>query len=1046
MHVWRYGGRTLPQRTCSSAPGRFARLVTFARRTLGAVAALGVVGSAPLGAQAADGSITGLVTDAASGQPVAQVRVLISGTTNGTLTAENGRYTIRSVASGAYTLEVNRIGYEPRKLAVRVVGTAPTVIDIAITQSAFSLSAVVTTVSGQQRKVELANSTTQIAVADKLAELPVTNMGGLLSGRASSVQVVQTGATGTGSRIRIRGQNSFSLSNDPIVVIDGVRATSTTNNALGVGGSGPSRLDDINPADIENIEIVKGPSAATLYGTEAANGVIVITTKRGKSGKTRYSFTAENGQIANTAEYPDMWSLWGKTSPTGASGICLLAAVAANTCTVDSLSRGNVLNDDRLSPIDKGMRQQYNFQASGGSDAVQFFVSAQNETETGIYKMPDLEIARLKTRRGVSELPSTQVRPNALARNSLRANLSARLASNLFLQVSSGYVNSNLRLPQNEDNANGLMVNALGGPWRGDLRDAQGDSLLGYRSFMMGDVLSQTTTQDINRFINSVSAQYTPFSWLATRASVGSDYTNRNDLYISKVGEGPATGTVRQGEINSTRADINQQSVDLGGTGTFQILPWLNSKTSVGMQYIRRAVNATTGTGIGLPPGGVTVSTAATRSSNQSLSELRTLGYYVEQQVAIHDKLFLTGGVRRDAASAFGQQTNAVYYPKFGASWMISEQSFFPDLNFVNSLRLRGTYGASGQIPGATDAVLYYSANPTTLSNGTDTPGATIGSLGNAALKPEFSAETEFGFDLTMFSGRSNVELTSYNKKTTDALISRLIAPSLSGLTNQFANIGNIQNTGIELTYNQKVVDRQQFALDFTLTGSTNKNRMLKLGEGVSPIASGNRNTQRNLPGYPLFGLWDKDITFNDANNDGIIVLSELTFSDTAVYRGSTFPTRELAFSPSLELLNRKLRISTQFDSKSNFLKFNNTLRHQCMNGVTCRGRYDRTASLQEQANALATSRSVFSGMFEDGAFTRWRELSVSYELPTKWANAVRSERWNVVLTGRNLAVWTNYTGVDPEAAANNQDQRGNEEYFSTPLLRYFTVRMNFSF
>ena len=414
--------------------------------------------------------------------------------------------------------------------------------------------------------------------------------------------------------------------------------------------------------------------------------------------------------------------------------------------------------------------------------------------------------------------------------------------------------------------------------------------------------------------------------------------------------------------------------------------------------------------------------------------------------MAIHDKLFLTGGVRRDAASAFGQQTNAVYYPKFGASWMISEQSFFPDLNFVNSLRLRGTYGASGQIPGATDAVLYYSANPTTLSNGTDTPGATIGSLGNAALKPEFSAETEFGFDLTMFSGRSNVELTSYNKKTTDALISRLIAPSLSGLTNQFANIGNIQNTGIELTYNQKVVDRQQFALDFTLTGSTNKNRMLKLGEGVSPIASGNRNTQRNLPGYPLFGLWDKDITFNDANNDGIIVLSELTFSDTAVYRGSTFPTRELAFSPSLELLNRKLRISTQFDSKSNFLKFNNTLRHQCMNGVTCRGRYDRTASLQEQANALATSRSVFSGMFEDGAFTRWRELSVSYELPTKWANAVRSERWNVVLTGRNLAVWTNYTGVDPEAAANNQDQRGNEEYFSTPLLRYFTVRMNFSF
>lgn len=1015
------------------------------RRAVGALVAL-AIGSAPLAAQGG-GTVMGTVTDAASGQPVSAVRVLVAGTTNGTLTGDNGKYTLRSLTVGPNVLEINRIGYEPQKITVTVLANAPAVADVKITQSAFSLAAVVTTVSGNQRKVELANSTTQIAVADKLAELPVTNMGGLLSGRASSVQVVQTGATGTGSRIRIRGQNSFSLSNDPIVVIDGVRATGTTNNAIGVGGSGPSRLDDINPAEIETIEVVKGPSAATLYGTEAANGVIVITTKRGKAGKTRYSVSAETGTITNTSDYPELWSLWGKTTATPTvSSICLLAAVAAKTCTVDSLSHGNILNDDRYSPIDKGSRQQYNFQASGGNEQVQFFVSGQNETETGIYKMPDLEVSRLLTRRGVGSLPSTETRPNALARNSIRANLSARLASNLFVQVSSGYVNSDLRLPQNEDNSNGLMVGALGGPWRGDLTDAQGDSLHGVRSFMMGDILSQVTTQNINRFINSVSTQYTPFSWLATRASVGSDFTNRNDLFLSKVGEGPNTGTLRSGNITSTRADINQQSVDIGGTGTFQLLDWLNSKTSVGMQYIRNAVSNTTGTGIGLPPGGVTVSTAATRSSTQTRSEKRTLGYYIEQQLAIHDKLFLTGGVRRDAASAFGKNFNAVFYPKFGASWMVSEQSFFPKPTWMNSLRLRGTYGASGQIPGATDAVLFYSANPTTLSTGGDTPGASLGSLGNSELKPEFSAETEFGFDLTMFSGRSNIELTSYNKKTTDALISRLIAPSLSGLTNQFANIGNIQNTGLELTYNQKILDSKNVGLDFTLTGSTNKNRMLKLGDGVSPIASGNRDTQRNLPGYPLYGLWSKTINYNDANGDGIIVLSEMTFSDTAVYQGASFPTREVAFSPSLELFNRKLRLSTQFDSKWGFLKFNNTLRHQCMNGVTCRGRYDQSASLQMQANALATSQSVFTGMFEDGAFTRWREASVSYEMPTKWANAVRAERWNVVFTGRNLGVKTKYTGVDPEAAASNNDQRGNEEYFATPPVRYFTLRMNFSF
>jgi len=1015
-----------------------------------ALALLTVAGSiAPsaLQAQAAGGTVVGRVTDAATGQPIQQARVLVQGTQVGSLTAETGRYSLRVPTTGAMVLEISRIGYEAKRININVTAGAPITQDVALSQAAFSLSAVVTTVTGQQRKVELANATAQINVAEKIAELPVSNMGGLLSGRTSSVQVVQTGATGTGSRIRIRGQNSFSLSNDPIVVIDGVRASSQTNNALGVGGSGPSRLDDINPAEIESMEIVKGPSAATLYGTEAANGVIVITTKRGKSGKTKYQIGTENGRIDNTAVYPDMWTLWGRTTaaPT-VSSPCLLTAVASGACTsVDSLSHGNVLNDPRLTPIGDGSRQQYNLQASGGNDRVQFFVSGQTEGETGIYKLPDLEVTRLKERRGVSELPSSLMRPNALARNSFRANVNAELRKGLFVQASSGYVNSDLRLPQNEDNSNGLMVAALGGPWRGDLRDAQGDSLRGYRSFMMGDVLAQTTTQAINRFINSISAQWSPTSWLATRAAIGSDFTNRNDLFIAKVGEGPATGTVRTGNITSSRVDLNQQTADYGATGTFQLTDWLKSTTSVGMQYVRNAVSSTVGTGIGLPPGGVTVSSAATRSSTQSINERRTLGYYVEQQIALREKLFITGGVRRDAASAFGANTRAVYYPKLGASWLISEESFFPRPEFLNSLRLRGTYGASGQIPGATDAVRYYSPGPLTLSNG-DAPAASLGSLGNANLKPEFSAETEFGFDLSLFSNRTNIEVTSYSKSTTDALIQRSIAPSLSGLTTQFVNIGNIKNSGLELTWNQRVIDSKAAALSFLVTGSTNKNRMTKLGEGVSPIASGNRNTQRNLPGYPLFGLWDKNIRFNDANGDGIIVLSELTYSDTAVYQGNTFPTREVAFTPTIELFNKKLRLSGQVDSKWGFKKFNNTLRHQCMNGVTCRGRYDKSASLQEQANALATSQAVYTGMFEDGAFTRFRELSLAYEMPTKWANAFRASRWAVVLTGRNLGVITNYSGVDPEAAQSNNDARGNEEYFSTPPLRIMTLRMNFSF
>lgn len=999
-------------------------------------------------AQGAGGTITGRVTDAASGNPVSQVRVLITGTQNGALTAENGRYTIRVVTNGTVTLDVNRIGYVAKKATVTLTGaTAPVVVDVAITQAAFSLSAVVTTVTGQQRKVELANSTTQIAVADKIAELPVSNMGNLLSGRAAGVQVVSAGATGAGSRIRIRGQSSLSLSNDPVVIIDGVRMTSTSgSSAIGVGGSAPSRLDDLNPEEIENIEVIKGPSAATLYGTEAANGVINITTKRGKAGKTRWNVYTENGAITNPNVFPDLYYGWG-TALTGANAgarvQCFNAGIANGSCRADSLRVGNAFGIDSLTPIDRGSRSQYGMQVSGGNDRVQFFVAGETEVETGVYKMPDIEIARLKTERNVTGLPSSQIRPNALDRNSLRANLTAQISEKATLQVSSGFINSRQRLPQNEDNGNGIMVGMLGGNWRQDLVDSRGVKLLGYRAFPMGDILSTTTTQDLNRFINSAQARYEPYNWLSARATIGMDFASRLDRGVQLFEQG-VLGVNRVGNISDQRSEINQQTVDLGGTVTKQPLSWLGSKTSVGMQYIRNYFSQTGGTGNALPPGATTITAAAVRNAAAGTDEKRTLGYYVEQLFTVNEKLFITAGLRRDAASAFGQDFRAVNYPKVGASWLVSEEGFFPQTDAISSLRFRATYGASGQIPGTTDALRFLSPFGTTISGTADQPGVSIGSLGNAVLKPEYSAELEGGFDLNMFNGRSNFEVTYYNKNTTDALIERRIAPSIAGVTSRFENIGNVRNSGIELVYNQKVVDRPALGLDFVVTGSTNKNELVTLGEGVSPIPSGNRNTQLNSPGFPLYGLWGRPYTYSDANNDGVLVASEMTYGANQ-FVGATYPMREVAFTPTIELLNRKLRISGQLDSKWGMKKLNNTKRHQCQAGQSCQGLY-AGAPLEEQAKAVAAAASIFTGFYEDGSFTRFRELAVSYTMPTKWANALRADRWNVVLTGRNLGVWTPFSGVDPETTVGNGDQRGNEEFFSTPPMRYITFRMNFNF
>ena len=1000
----------------------------------------------PVAAQGAGGTVSGRVTDVATGQPIAQARVLVSGTQVGTLTAENGRYTLRVPTTGTVSLDVNRIGYEAKKVTVTVSGTAPAVADVALTQAAFSLAAVVTTVTGQQRKVELANATSQIAVADKIAELPVSTVGQLLSGRSAGVQVVSAGATGAGSRIRIRGQSSLSLSNDPVVIIDGVRMTAATgSSSIGVGGSAPSRLDDLNPEEIENIEVIKGPSAATLYGTEAANGVINITTKRGKAGATRWNFYTENGRITDPNSYPLMYYGWG-TQLTGATAgnrvRCPAISIAAGICRADSLRVGNAFQIDSLSPVDVGGRQQYGMQVSGGTDRVQYFVSGETEVETGIYKMPEIEIRRLAAERGTA-VPSSQIRPNALDRNSLRANLTAQLASNATLQISSGFINSRQRLPQNEDNGNGLMVGMLGGEWREDLVDGRGVKLLGWRAFPMGDILARTTSQATNRFINSAQLQYSPATWLTTRATVGVDFAARNDIGINLFDQG-VLGVNRVGQVTSNRTEINQQTVDIGGTATRQFFPWLNSKTSVGMQYIRNYFALTGGTGQSLPPGATTISAAAVRNASESTDEKRTLGYYIEQVFSVNEKLFITAGLRRDAASAFGKDFRAVNYPKVGASWVVSDQGFFPVTDWISSLRLRATYGASGQIPGTTDALRFFSPFATTISGQADQPGVSIGALGNANLRPEFSAETEAGFDLTLFEGKSNVEVTYYNKNTTDALIERRVAPSIAGVTSRFENIGNVRNSGLELVYNQKVVSTDQLGLEFVLTGSTNKNELITLGEGVSPIPSGNRNTQLNSPGFPLYGLWGRTYTYNDANSDGLLVAGEMTYGDFQ-FIGPTYPTRELAFSPTIELLGRKLRISGQVDSKWGMKKLNNTKRHQCQAGISWQGLYNG-APLEDQAKAVAAAASIFTGFYEDGSFTRLREMAVSYQMPDRWAKALRASRWNLVLTGRNLGVWTPFTGVDPETTVGNSDTRGNEEFFSTPPMRYWTFRMNFNF
>jgi len=1008
-----------------------------------AVAALGFLGSGSAAAQTT-GIITGRVTEAATGLPLtAAVRVM--GTQIGAQSGADGKYTIRGVAPGAVDLAVTHIGYEAKHLSVTVTAGATSTADVALTQAPFSLAAVVTTVTGAQSKAEISNTVASIDVASQIAEAPISTTGELLSGRAAGVQVLSSGAVGSGSRIRIRGTSSLSLSNDPIVYVDGVRVDARTGDSgIGTGGTQASAFDNINPAEIETIDVIKGPAAATLYGTQAANGVIVITTKRGRAGATRYQAWSENGTLADPKKgsYPDLWVSFDRRS---GLKTCTLVQQASGSCIIDSTYHGDVLNIDSLTPLATGNRSQYGLQISGGADRLQYFVSGEQEHTQGPYKMPGLEVKRLSTERG-STIGDDQMYPNMEKKVNLRTNLNAQLTSALNFGVSIAYVDNDNRQPQNEDNSDGMMVAAIGGSARTDLKDSRQIPLLGYRSFPIGDIFAQVTTQNTNRFINGFSAQYLPLSWLTTRANIGFDYSSRNATFVQQFNQGPFGEQARTGSVQSNRAETAIYSVDMGGTATSSPGHGLTFKSSTGVQYFRSWVSSSTGTGLGMPPGATTTSAGATRTASQATTESINMGAYGEEVASYNERFFLTGGLRYDGNSAFGTGFSGVYYPKIGASWLISDESFFPKINAINSMRLRGTYGASGVQPGALNALRYYQTANANIS-GVEQSGVTLSALGNANLKPEYSGEFEGGFDVSAFDNRTSLELSYYSKKTKDALINAPLAASLGGaITTLIENIGSTKNAGVEMTLNQKIIDNRSVGFNVQLTGSTNHNKILTLGQGITPIFTGNRSTQYNAPGYPLFALWGRTYKYNDANNDHIIVASEMTYSDTAMYIGATTPTNEFALTPRLELLGRKLAITAQFDHKDGNSKFYNTLRHRCQGGNSCPGIWNPNSPLAEQAAAVADASNIYTGYFYNGEFTRFRELSVSYQLPDAWANKVKASRASIIGTGRNLHVWTAYPGIDPESTVGNGDARGSEEYFATPPLRYLTFRLNLSF
>jgi TonB-dependent SusC/RagA subfamily outer membrane receptor len=618
--------------------------------------ALLALGGVTVGAQAQSGAITGRVFDQATGQPLVDARVSVLGTSLVATSRGEGRYQILNVPPGRVTVRASLIGYAAATQTVAVGPGDTATADLALKLTPYSLDEVVVTATGEQTKREVGNVVNTIRADSLVATGPIANMNDLLAAKAPGVEVLQGNLTGAGARVRIRGTSSLSLNNEPLYIIDGVRMTSANNSSsIGIGGTNPSRVNDINPEEIESYEVIKGPSAAALYGTAASTGVIIIQTKRGTPGATRWNVYAEQGLIKDYNTYPTAYRGW-MTHPSGVpdsgslptNGIeCFLTQAVAGTCTQDSVTKYNLFEDPQTSPNATGYRNQYGVQVQGGSDAVRYFVSGEWENEVSQLKMPPFAVDSLLKLRPIAEVPFEQLRPNARRRVSLRANADARLNPQMDLSLSSGFVSSTQRLPQTDNNTTGLLSNALGG-----LGNRAGGRY-GYRAFTPDEMFSETVTQDINRFIGSGTLTWRPTSWMAVRATGGIDYAHRLDTDLCRRNECVNFGTTKRGFKTDNRTNFFSYTGDANATATFQLSVVLSSRTSAGAQYLKDVFDRNGASGQDLPPGTTRVGAGAIQRVSEATDITKTVGGYVEQLFGYKERLFVTGALRVDDNSAF---------------------------------------------------------------------------------------------------------------------------------------------------------------------------------------------------------------------------------------------------------------------------------------------------------------------------------------------------------------------------------------------------------
>lgn len=1012
------------------------------------------------------GTVVGVVVDSATGRGLAGVTIRATGTKIVVVTRDSGRFALKNVPAGTQLFTARVFGYRAGERTVDVTAGLQKTVRFVLSTVPTELSGVVTTATGVQRKIEVGNDITTLNADSLMKVAPISSVTDMLENRVPGLTVLHSsGVPGDPSRIRLRGAGSLTGNNDPIVIIDGVRVYasqsdarnaslaqsyvggSSTNGGKGVtGGVGtyavPSPLDQIDPNSIETVEVFKGPSASALYGSDAANGVIVITTKKGRAGPTHWSMNLGAGLSYQPGDWPVNYYRfgYGQSSAVG-SPFCAWNDLS---CKVDSIVPYQALNDPRYKVFaDHGSDQSVALAVSGGSPTLQYSLTGSAAGNLGILQMPAMEQQRFLNQYGYA-MPNGMVRPDRYNTLGGSGQVTVQPIPKATVTVISSLYDSKQQrssLEQAPTQLEGEYINPL---------------ILGAGNLLLGEYERATSTS--LTLTNALNINWSPVSWLPLMATAGLHLGQRVDetyvpygIYESFTNAG---GLDSNGSFGYGRGLTFDKTLNIGTT-----IPLRGVTVGVGANYHAgstddfSAQTDTLAPGVSEPSTFPNTNTNVTSGLSRSSSDAATYGWYFEPRLNIASRFFVAPGFRLDGGSASGSSggvagSGLTGFPKIDLSYVMVDRQEDPLWGVVSLFRPRLALGIAGTQPGPAEKLRLFNASQNTSNttgylyrlNGTLVPASFLSTLGNTRLQPEQSRELEGGFETDLWRNRLTLTYTRYDKVRHNAILSIPVASSVygSGLSYN-VNIGEVKSTGTEVTTNVQVLQGQALSWNVGMNLSQRNEKLVRLNPGEPSQIVGNStagSVTLLVPGYPLWGRWAYPVaSYIDANHDGILENSELRYGDSLVYIGQQTPKYTMAFNSDLSLFHGTLGVHASASYESGFTQFNDA---SITSGSIAQLANAPGATFATQASVLAatgTRQSSAIGVIQTVSALRFQSLSINYQIPRTISQRLRVPRIQCALQGSNLGLHTNYRGLDPNVNAFSTSGTGGDQSADTGQL-----------